>query len=76
MLLQDFLKDEAGAITVDWVILTSAIVGVAIATLIVISGGVNTAVNATDDELEDGAGGVASLIGNTEVCVHAHPHSC
>lgn len=73
MLLKEFWKDEVGAITVDWVILTAAIVGVAIATLIVISGGVNSAANATDDELET-TSSVAALIGDT--CVHVHPHVC
>ena len=29
----NFLKDEAGAVTVDWVVLTAAIVGLGIAVL-------------------------------------------
>ncbi len=73
MLLQNFIRDESGAITVDWVILTSAVVGVAIATLIVISGGINSAANATDDELEN-TGALAGIISNA--CVHTHPHTC
>ena len=35
-----FLTDEAGAITVDWVVLTAGVVGLALATLAVVSGGV------------------------------------
>ncbi|MFZ7092964.1 Flp family type IVb pilin [Primorskyibacter sp. 2E233] len=29
--IQNFRKDEAGAVTVDWVVLTAAVVGLAIA---------------------------------------------
>jgi Flp pilus assembly pilin Flp len=42
-LLNRFLSDRSGAVTVDWVVLTAAIVGVAIAMVTVIEGGVNTA---------------------------------
>ncbi|RYH10707.1 Flp family type IVb pilin, partial [Tropicimonas sp. IMCC6043] len=39
-LIKSFRNDEDGAVTVDWVVLTAAIVGLGIATLAVISGGV------------------------------------
>ncbi|RYH05459.1 pilus assembly protein [Tropicimonas sp. IMCC6043] len=39
-LIKSFRSDEDGAVTVDWVVLTAAIVGLGIATLAVISGGV------------------------------------
>jgi len=32
-----FLRDEAGAVTADWVVLTSAVVGLGIAVLAVLS---------------------------------------
>jgi Flp pilus assembly pilin Flp len=38
----NFAKDESGAVTVDLVVLTAAIVGLGIAVLTTVSGGVNT----------------------------------
>lgn len=37
-LFQNFLKHEDGAVTVDWVVLTSAIVGLGIAVMIAVGG--------------------------------------
>ncbi len=34
-----FLKDESGAVTVDWVVLTAAVVGLGLAVLLSIGGG-------------------------------------
>ncbi len=39
MTLINFIKDEDGAVTVDWVVLTAAIVGLGIAVLTSVSGG-------------------------------------
>ncbi len=36
----NFLNDEDGAVTVDWVVLTAAIVGLGIAAISAVSGGV------------------------------------
>lgn len=41
--LKKFAKDDDGAVTVDWVVLTAAIVGVAIAMTSIIRSGVITA---------------------------------
>ncbi len=38
-LFNAFLNDESGAVTVDWVVLTAAIVGLGIAVLTSVSGG-------------------------------------
>ncbi len=38
-LAQNFKRDEDGAVTVDWVVLTAAIVGLGIAVLASVSGG-------------------------------------
>ena len=38
----EFCKDEDGAVTVDWVVLTAAIVGLAIAGATSVKTGVNT----------------------------------
>lgn len=43
-LFRKFCTDETGAITVDWVVLTAAIVGLAIAVIVlVVSGATDTA---------------------------------
>ncbi len=41
-MFKTFLNDEAGAVTVDWVVLTAAIVGLGIAVLAAVSGGTQT----------------------------------
>ena len=38
--MKKFAKDESGAVTVDWVVLTAAIVGIAIAVIAIIRTGV------------------------------------
>ena len=38
-LWQNFKRDEDGAITVDWVVLTAAVVGLSIAVLASVTGG-------------------------------------
>lgn len=43
--LRYFKDSESGAVTVDWVVLTSAVVGIGMAVIILISGGVNEASN-------------------------------
>ncbi len=40
-LIKTFSKDESGAVTVDWVVLTAAIVGLGIAVIAAVSGGVS-----------------------------------
>jgi Flp pilus assembly pilin Flp len=39
-LIKNFAASESGAVTVDWVVLTAAIVGLGIAAMAVVSGGV------------------------------------
>ncbi|MEO1536611.1 MAG: hypothetical protein AAFR73_02675 [Pseudomonadota bacterium] len=41
-LFNAFLKDESGAVTVDWVVLTAAIVGLGIAVLTSVGNGTTT----------------------------------
>ena len=60
-LLNNFKNDESGAVTVDWVVLTAALVGLGIAVIMVVSGGINSAANTINTELE-GAGSVAGNI--------------
>ena len=40
--IKKFRKDEEGAVTVDWVVLTAAVVGLGVAGVTTVSGGVGT----------------------------------
>ncbi len=42
-LFKSFKNDEAGAVTVDWVVLTAAIVGLGLVVMSTVSGGLRTA---------------------------------
>ncbi len=46
-----FIKDESGAITVDWVVISAGIVGMGIAVTAVVSGGIESLSRATAGEL-------------------------
>lgn len=39
-MIQNFASNESGAVTVDWVVLTAALVGLGLAVMAVVSGGV------------------------------------
>jgi Flp pilus assembly pilin Flp len=39
-MIKNFAKSESGAVTVDWVVLTAAIVGLGLAVMAVVSGGI------------------------------------
>ncbi len=56
-LAKNFKNDESGAVTVDWVVLTAALVGLGLAVIAVVSGGLNTAANSINTSLS-GAGSV------------------
>ncbi|MBF9034924.1 hypothetical protein HKCCE2091_11795 [Rhodobacterales bacterium HKCCE2091] len=53
MAILAFLKNEGGAVTVDWVVLTGGLVGLGLATTAVVSGGVADASEATAGQLEN-----------------------
>ena len=59
--LSNFTKDESGAVTVDWVVLTAAIVGIAMAVIGLVSTGVEDASNGIDDTLKTAGGGWSFL---------------
>jgi Flp pilus assembly pilin Flp len=42
-IFKSFKNDEAGAVTVDWVVLTAAIVGLGLVVMTTVSGGLRTA---------------------------------
>lgn len=50
-LFQNFIKSESGAVTVDWVVLTAALVGLGLAVMAVVGNGINTAANTINDQL-------------------------
>ena len=60
-LFNAFLKDESGAVTVDWVVLTAAIVGLGIAVLTSVGGGTTTLADKVSSSLA--AGQVNTLSG-------------
>lgn len=51
-LIENFRNDESGAVTVDWVVLTAAIVGLGIAVVASVSTGVETVATAIEDSLD------------------------
>ena len=60
----NFLNDESGAVTVDWVVLTAAIVGIAMAVIALISSGISSASNGVNGGLGS-AGGMGAAIAST-----------
>jgi Flp pilus assembly pilin Flp len=52
-LIKNFAKSESGAVTVDWVVLTAAIVGLGLAVMAVVSGGVQDLSGAINTQLTD-----------------------
>ena len=54
-MIKTFLNDESGAVTVDWVVLTAAIVGLGIAVLTSVGGGTTTLAGKISDSLADGS---------------------
>ncbi len=49
--IKNFGRDEDGAVTVDWVVLTAAIVGLGIAVLTSVSGGTTSLADKISSEL-------------------------
>lgn len=61
MLWKSFTNDESGAVTVDWVVLTAALVGLGLAVIIAIRPGIETAADRIYDETKKG--------GTTEIAI-------
>lgn len=53
--IKNFRADEDGAVTVDWVVLTAAIVGLGIAVLTSVGGGTMTASDNASADIVDAA---------------------
>ena len=58
--IKNFRKDENGAVTVDWVVLTAAVVGLGFAVLGTVKGGLTTLGSAISTEV----GGVTVAAGD------------
>lgn len=56
---RDFLRDEHGAVTVDWVVLTAAIVGLGLAVIVLVADGAT-----------DLSAGVGANLTNMEIMQH------
>ena len=57
--VKNFAHDEDGAVTVDWVVLTAAIVGLGIAVLTSVSGGVNSLAETISSDLSTYTTGIS-----------------
>lgn len=55
-LIKNFVTSESGAVTVDWVVLTAAMVGLGFATIVLVSNGV-----------EDLTGNINTALSDTEL---------
>ena len=53
-LIKNFAKSESGAVTVDWVVLTAALVGLGLAVMAMVSGGIED----LSDDINDGLAGI------------------
>jgi Flp pilus assembly pilin Flp len=51
--IKNFANSESGAVTVDWVVLTAAIVGLGLAVMAVVSGGIEELSNNIGQSLAD-----------------------
>ena len=49
---RQFCRDESGAVSVDWVALTGAVVGMGLASMSVVSGGIESLSMAIDQQLQ------------------------
>ncbi|MWP37589.1 pilus assembly protein [Rhodobacter sphaeroides] len=59
-IFKTFRNDEDGAVTVDWVVLTAAIVGLGIAVVTTVSGGLRTAATTLTTDLAATMGDAAT----------------
>ena len=53
--MNTFLRDETGAVTVDWVVLTAALVGLGLAVMGVVASGTEDLTGDIDEQLTDGS---------------------
>ena len=63
--LSAFLKDETGAVTVDWVVLTAAVVGLGLLIF-----------NFVRPAVSNLAGAIATELGNAQTCMTSDGKTC
>ncbi|MGQ3487210.1 hypothetical protein [Roseovarius pacificus] len=51
--INQFVKDEDGAVTVDWVVLTAAVVGLGVAGVAAVKGGVDSLAGSIGSQMSD-----------------------
>ena len=61
--INKFFKDESGAVTVDWVVLTAAIVGLGMVIMTTVGGGIESLSGTVVTDLEGRASGYVSANG-------------
>ena len=62
-ILKNFCKSESGAVTVDWVVLTAAIVGMGIAVVTLIAPNLKPVASGMEPVLQSASGLGATLLG-------------
>nr|WP_104019237.1 hypothetical protein [Roseovarius nitratireducens] len=62
---KNFSKDEDGAVTVDWVVLTAAVVGLGIAAISTVRGGIDSMAGDISTSLTDGGVAAVGTLGST-----------
>ena len=60
-MIKTFHAEEDGAVTVDWVVLTAAIVGLGIAVVTTVSGGLSTAASSIVSDLDSAMTSAGSI---------------
>jgi len=65
--MKNFVKEEDGAVTVDWVVLTAAVVGLGVAGVATVQGGITGLADKVETELGTNASVVSlGTLGQTE----------
>ena len=65
-LIENFRNDEAGAVTVDWVVLTAAIVGLGLAVIASVRTGANSVANQIQTSLTAASLNPLTIPGDTD----------
>jgi len=61
-LLKTFKNDESGAVTVDWVVLTAAIVGLGLVVMQTVGGGIESLAGDIDTNLSNDVSGYTTQV--------------
>jgi hypothetical protein len=65
-LWNNFKNDESGAVTVDWVVLTAALVGLGLAVVVAIRPGIESAADSIYDDLKESGTATTATITVTD----------